>query len=225
MKPSFFGTIAGAGAASPIALVASVAADAPDGITSVTAPINTTGATLLVAMTAYYVPGGVATLTDSKSNTWTALTLYAGANGAGRMYYCKNPVVGTGHTFTLTDDGGGADYNAVAVAAFSGTNTAENADGDNGATNASTATLQPGSITPSLDNSVVVTGLMFNDNPPSGNATINGGFTVAQSKSSAVGYSVAIAYLVQATAAAANPTWTGPRTDIMTAAISSFKQA
>lgn len=227
MANKIFNSLLGASTAFvPISLVASTAADAPDGVQATTPAINTSGATLLTVMVVYYTPGGTATLSDSKSNTWTPLTIYTASDGTGQLYYCKNPIVGSGHTFTLTDDGGGSDYNALAVAAFSGTNTAANADGDVGAGSASVTTQQPGSLTPSLDNGVVVTGLMFVDSSQVGDATINSGFTVTNSKSSAVGYSVALAYKIQTTAAAVNPTWTSPSAaNTMIAAMTSFKHS
>lgn len=166
-----------------------------------TAGINTTGANLVVIV----VAGSAAdtwSVSDSKSNTWTALTRY-GANPAGiRLYYCYNPTVGSGHTFTATPT-----YNAVAVAAYSGAASAP-FDVETGSYSIVNGTSwQPGSITPTQNNCVVVSGMELGGNGSS--PTIDSSFTKRASVDGvySVSYGAAIADLIQTTASATNPTW------------------
>ncbi len=182
----------------PIALVSHVAAGAA-GMPS--AAIDTTGATLLVITQAAALAGGV-TPTDSKGNTWTALTEYGGGSVSNQIFYCASPTVGTNHTFTPS----GVSV-SIAVAAFSGTLNAV-PDGSSGAGQASGTTQQPGSITPSLDNCLVVTGFTYLSGAMPGPATISAGFDITDDVgNSSTFIPVAMAYQVQTTAAAVNPTW------------------
>lgn len=176
-----------------------------------TASIDTTGASLLVAVCGGDPPASNFTVSDSKGNTWTALTEASGGGFPnGRMYYVANPTVGTGHTFTL---GGTNIYAGIEVASFSGITSTSPFDQQNGvagsAADGGTATAQPGSITPSENNELVVAGICVSD---SSTVTINSGMTVAPGQIPYAGGSnptIAIAYIVQTTAAAINPTWDG----------------
>jgi hypothetical protein len=178
-----------------IALVAHTAKHAgsdPD----TTSAINTTGASLLVVAVDCIFGGS--TVSDSKGNTWVGLTGHTGlALPTCRFYYVKNPTVGTGHTFTAT--GGNMSF---AVLAYSSTDTSANADGDTGG-DANAATIQPGSITPGQDDSVVIAAL---GSLGTGHS-IDSGFTIVEDIESAQG-GIAIAYLIQTAAAAVNPQWT-----------------
>src|ERR1039458_7307067 len=80
---------------------------------------TTTGSTLILVASVSAFATGLGTLSDSKSNTWTALTTW-GAVGPYfvRMSYCLNPTVGTGHTFSTTGTSGNP---GIAMIAFSGT--------------------------------------------------------------------------------------------------------
>lgn len=76
--------------------------------------IDTTGATLLVAIVAgQTIESG--TVTDSKGNTWTQLTVPDSSGTRLRLSYCLSPTVGTGHTFSTTST-----FATLAVAAFDG---------------------------------------------------------------------------------------------------------
>lgn len=208
-----------------IAKVASVSAGSSDGDSITTGAIDTTGATLLVVGVAYYDLGAAPTLTDSKSNSWNGLTIQDVDNGqpALRIYYAENPTVGSGHTFTLT---GSAAFPSVAAIAYSGAATSSPADQQNGAAETGTVTsLQPGSVTPSEDNEVVVTVLGIDDGGTS--QTINGGFTIQESVDFGPGvhFGIRLADLIQTTATAANPTWSWTSVDQATAAIATFLSA
>jgi hypothetical protein len=180
--------------------------------------IDTTGASLLVAAVSWYPGGFITSLTDSEGNTWTPLTEYAAGDGAVRLYYVINPSTSATHTFSVS---GTNCYPALAVASFIRTAAF---DDENGAASASATTRNTGSVTPAGDNELFVTGLAFNDTSLAGDATINSGFTVAESQSDAVGLAVGIAYKIQTTGGAENPTWTSPAAaGRMAAAIATFE--
>lgn len=168
-----------------------------------TSSIDTTGANLIILGVSYNT-GATPTITDSEGNTWTALTAHAlGSNGTSRIYYCYNPTVGSGHTFSNT---GSSNYSVVSAQAFSGALSTP-FDQENGSTNPASSTLSPGSVTPSVDNEVVISHFMFS---VAGTASVNGGFSTPTQADFSGGnnYGGAMAYLVQTTATAANPQWT-----------------
>lgn len=179
-------------------------------------PINTTGATFLIMTVAWYTPSGEPTIADSYTNTWElGLTTYNVIGAINlKIYYCKNPIVGSGHTFSATK---GAMFGSLVVAAFSGGDITSPFDVENGTGNSSS----PGAITPNQDNELVITGLGYF---PNNNQSINGGFTVIDYVNSGSGnYDAAMAYLIQTSAASANPSWTGSTFPV--ANIASFKVA
>jgi hypothetical protein len=101
-----------------------------------TAAINTTGASLIVVAVGFDT-ADTASLTDSQSNTWTALTAQANG-GKVQLLYVANPTTSASHTFT---SGAQSFGKAIIVAAFSGT-TASPFDAQNGA-----ASNNPGTVT------------------------------------------------------------------------------
>lgn len=181
--------------------------------------IDTTGANLIVL---HVSSADANTVTDSKSNTWTALTSKtSGSGNIGRLYYCVNPTVGSGHTFSVTSI-----VPTISVLAFSGVKTSSPFDVENGSSCDSTGSCATGSITPSEDNELVVTGMSmggaeFTDYvadsgftnltyvPVVGGAHFGGGF----------------AYKIQTTAVAVNPTWSGTSPAWFAVTIASFKAA
>lgn len=199
-------------------LIAHATARCPSGGTAfTTSSIDTTGANLIIVLIGDHSPNNSA-LTDSNSNTWTLLTA---KNVEERcvLAYCSSPTVGSGHTFTLTPPGA-VTYASMEVQAWSGAASSTPFDIENGAVGLGTTTQQPGSVTPNQANSLVVTGIT-NDN--GGSITINGGFTISDSSLKSVFDSTSVmAYLVQTTATAANPTWTLPSSN-PSAVIAVFK--
>lgn len=203
-----------------ITLVAHAIAGASSAPT--TSAINTTGANLLVVSVSQFQGVTVGTLTDSKSNTWTALTAKLGASEAyNRIFYCASPTVGSGHTFTW--DNGGSIFGALAVQAWSGANVAP-FDVQNGAVAGTGTTIQPGSVTPNQNNSLVVTSVDPIFAGGSSGYAIDGGFTISDSIASQSGIEgLAMAYLVQTSAAAANPNWSWTGAAESAATIAVFK--
>lgn len=171
---------------------------------------DTSGADLIVVALEYYKASG-SNLTDSvgggAGNTWTALTDYQNpaANSAVRIYYCSNPTVGASHTFSTTSD-----FSGLCVLAVSGARTAtspfDQEIGDTGGF--AGATQGPGSITPSVNGCLVVTG--FYQNTAGAPApTVPAGYTaIGTPWPTATAFTGGAAYQIQTTATATNPPWT-----------------
>lgn len=208
------------------ALVANVAAGATDGGNNVTTGgVDTSGADLLIVAVASYDGGGVIptiTVSDSKSNTWTPLT----RTGAGdvvlcRFYYCVGGTVGGSHTFTASSTGG---FPTVLAAAFSGAHASPFDQETAGAHGSGITSIQPGSVTPGEDNELLVSVVGLN---AANTISINGGFTESDEVAYSSGnhFGASLAYLIQTSAAAANPTWSWASSTAGATTIATFKAA
>lgn len=178
----------------PIALVSNVTAAGLDGATS--ASIDTTGATLLVIAVSY---GAAITVSDSKGNTWTALTESDVAPPKHRIYYAANPTVGTSHTFTVSGTSSAAAFSA---SAWSGVVTTSPFDTEQGgvAGSATVAGVGSSSLVPSVNNELIFASVGLQTSV-SGFAA-NTGFTLVDhvNFSSGVNYGVGAVYQIQTTA-------------------------
>src|SRR5262245_58502345 len=121
--------------------------------------INTTGADLLVLSVSWYTGGSGTSLTisDSKGNTWTPLTVRNTATTAQRPYYAKSPTVGTTHSAFVTAPSGGI-YPVVTFSAYSGADLSAPFVVENGATATGGVSLATGSVTPTVNGSLLVSG-------------------------------------------------------------------
>ncbi len=197
-------------------------ATAPNGGNS-TPDIDTTGADLLLAHVADYSIVSFTALTDNKSNTWNPLkSKTAGGQSRSRWYYATGSglSVGSGHHLIATSSGG---YPAIEFLAFSsGGAGIIIPEMENGAGNPSASTLATGSITPTVNGSLIVSGL---SNTDAGTVSINAGFTITDQTPYGAGnnFGGAAAYLIQGTAGAVNPTWTMSGSWDVVATIASFK--
>lgn len=180
-----------------IAFVAGTSAAGLNGAT--TSAIDTTGASLLVIMAA---TGAAVTVSDSKGNTWIGGTAQTQSGLTGRLYYAWNPIVGSGHTFTVS---GASSATAFVVGAYSGVQTSAdplNVQQGGVATGATVAGVGSGTLTPGQNDSLVISGVTFNT-AISGFSAQAGFTTVAQTNFvGGTNYGVAQGYLVQTTAAA-----------------------
>jgi len=226
MANKFFNNLlgSGGGVVTPIALLASTKVGYLVGdVGGTTTPaIDTTGATLLIAVVSNLAGSAAASLSDSKGNTWVSLTAQATATVRSQIFYVKNPTVGSGHTFTVSGLGTGSP--GMCVAAFNNTDTTANADQQNGATSASASVLATGNVTPTSNNQLIITALA--GLKPS--ATINGGFTIVDGlpfRNDGVGVNiqVVLAYLVQDASTSANPSWDTSTAGSIAATIATFK--
>lgn len=187
--------------------------------TVTTGAIETTGADLLIVVVGRYQAESAASLIDSKGNSWTELTQSEEVGSARcSIFYCQGGTVGLNHTFTYE---GTSVYVSVAVAAFSGS-AATPFDQENGASSPSTNSLATGSITPSEDNELVIAGFSSNSGET---ISINASMTITDQEPYVGGnsFSVALAYIIQTTAGAINPSWSWTSTAAAAARIASFK--
>lgn len=189
-----------------IAYIDSVSAIANiDNDTATTAAIDTTGANFLIAVVADYPGSDPAVISDSKSNTWTEIHVDSQALRI-KVYMATSPTVGSGHTFTAS---GVESYNAISVAAFSGVMAgADPTDGENSAGNFLATSGEPGSVTPTVNNDllVVIGGTDLETLPYS----IDDGFTMDEQNEPDLfaSYGSLIAHKIQTSAGAENPTVT-----------------
>lgn len=189
-----------------IALVSSaiLPSPSPSPGTLTTSAIDTRGATLIVVQAASlnYQANSVS---DSRGNTWTALTSINSAITYTRLYYCVNPSTSASHTFTTAWNS--STYPSMQVAAFSGVAASGAFDQQSVNSGLSSTTIQPGSITPVANNELVV----FANSSANAGATVSSVSvgTITNNSGGTPGNSVPLcmAYLVQSTATAVNPTF------------------
>lgn len=202
--------------------IAKVGASSAAGQDITSGSIDTSGANTLFAFVSDYGAVAKSTFSDSKSNTWTELTEQnVGAFTRGRWLYAKNATVGTGHTFTAATGGTGK-YPSFRAYAYSGGDTTAPFDVENGATALAASSVQTGSVTPSVNDELILAGVAFGAVLT---YTINSGFSAVdeQNFSPGAAFGSATATLVQTTAGAVNPTWSNGGSDAMAACIATFK--
>lgn len=185
-----------------------------------TVACDTTGARLLVVVVGYAAGVAAPAITDNKGNTWTALTRQPASGAASQIFYCAGPTisVGTGHTFTSTRTSSLA---SILVAAFSGAPFFVPLDKQNGAVVVSATTINPGSVTPVNDNSLIIAA---DARGVTGSMSIDSGFSIAQQRaySAGVRWGSSLSYLIQTSLAASNPTITEPASGDSAATIAVF---
>jgi hypothetical protein len=117
------------------------------------------------------------------------------------LFYNSGPMTGSNHTFT-SNGGGYGGYQELTMAAFSGT-FGGTPDINTGNSGGGSGTVQPAatSQTPAHNNEVIVTVVNCN---AAVSPTINESFNITDDINT-----MGMAYLVQTTAAAVNPTWSG----------------
>jgi len=180
-------------------------ASASGGPAGTTPAIDSTGATLLVVVVALDAGAGTRTVGDNVGgygNTYTlAKTVTSVGGGINEIYYCVNPAhVGSGHTFTVASANS---YPSIYAAAYSGSAASPLDSITNSATISSGTSIQPGSITPSCTNELVIAGLMAEAGTP----TVSGA-TLRQARATQSGsFGGALADSIQTSKTAINPIW------------------
>lgn len=165
-----------------------------------TTAADTTGANFLVASIGGSSVSNCA-MSDSKSNSWTALTPASGT-ASTITFYSTPTTVGSGHTFTV----GTCTFASMVVSAWSGMVTMSVFQtGVQSQATGTGSSIQPGSVTPS-GKTLLISALSEEDTTTQ---SINSGFTiiVAIQFSNGNYFGVTQAYLKQASGAAVNPTW------------------
>lgn len=181
------------------------------------ATISTVGDSLEVACTAGdQGQGSGQTVSDNRGNTWTRSNRVV--IGGTQIELWSALVTSANASTTITYSG---NFHYIAVASFANTATSSVTDGSaTGATAAFSTSIQPGSITPSQANGLLIS--CVGGDPAAGSLSVNGGFTITDFKfnSNVIG---ALGYLVQTTATAANPTWSGYASTSSMANMQAFK--
>jgi hypothetical protein len=188
-----------------------------------TGALNCTGATLLAVGISNY--STVPTVSDSQSNSWVLATSNTtNTSGEVYLYYVyvsSGSQVSSTQTFTIV---GGGNFATEFVQCWAGSR-ATPLDQTNGGSATFNFTLQTGSITPTLNNELVIS--VIDDYQQSALA-IDSGFTISDSTNwggSGTSNAGGMAYLIQGTAAATNPTWSWTTQDQAAAIIASFFSA
>lgn len=191
------------------------------GGTATTAALNCTGANAMKVVSSDFNTGGwdasMDTITDSLGNVYSHGTpqTFPGTTSTVVVWYKDNATV----SGSMTVSGTGS-FNSIFVACFSVVKTTAALDQQSGAV-ASSSTIQPGSATPSENNELIIAGLSSGQTSYS----INGGFTITDQLPLVGGNHMggALAYLIQTSAAAANPTWTINTADQAATVLATFK--
>lgn len=188
-------------------------------------PMSTVGCDLLVLILGSAVGGGALTIYSDTYNpigNWAFLTEQYNTERV-RIAYLKNPVVGTAHSVAIH---GGAIYLSAYFAGFSGSNLTAPVDQQNGAASTVTSTtIQPGSITPSVPNELIISGMAtgLNGVTPSVDASMT---LIGSNQGNGSTYNTCgAAYAIQTAAAAINPTWTVASGNNRVSVIASFKSS
>ncbi len=180
---------------------------------AVSSPLDISGANLLVLSVASYVPIPnipppviPPTVWDLYGNTWIPLPDHFTPGGIrNQMYYAVPPLnIGPADTFTVNSSS--FVYATINVQAFASTGI-PTFDKEMGNGTGVGFTAQPGSIVPSVGNSLIVTGLNSWGATP---ISVNSGFNMTSSNAVAWGsyFASGMAYLIQTVRAPANPIWT-----------------
>jgi len=202
-------------------IIANVAVGSTDNTTATTAPVNTSGASLLVLALASYQGVALPTISDSKGNVWISLTTYELAGDTrSKFYYVRNPIVGSGHTFTAAL---GSSFPAIAVLAWSDIAQTPPFDVENGGSATAAVSLATGSVTPK-DNNVLVVAAVCSQATNGDNVAIDNGFVITNTIAGVGGqcYGVSLAYRKQRTAAAVNPIWSWTSSSNAAVSIATF---
>ena len=179
-----------------------------DGQLSGTA-MDCTGAKLLFAIvTDFSHSAATDTVTDTQSNTWTAVANSVGGTSNSAVFYVNSTTPSVSGSMTLTVSGGA--FSIAVGYCFTGTPNATilNGHGEGNVNQNVPVTIQPGSVTPSANGAVCGTGVAAT--PISGSWAVDGLYAtpIQQIIEAGASEGIAASYWIQTTATATNPTWT-----------------
>lgn len=190
-----------------------------------TSAIDTTSANLIVLALGWSSNTAENTISDSKSNSWTPLTLQDTTNANKLRFYYALPtgsLRGSSHTFSGSSVA--SSFPVIAVLALYGAQSLP-FDVETGSGGSATAqTKATGSITPSGANEIVIT-VLGPDRLVSG-VQVDSGITIADTTGSdGNSYAVSLGFIIQTTVGSVNATWTWVTTAASAAVIAAFKGA
>jgi hypothetical protein len=147
---------------------------------------------------------------SSSASTWTCGTNYTVAGGGASIVTCwASPgVTGSNYTVYYQCPSGGTCYPSIGWMAFSGAASSGVHDQENGNNNVGGTSSHPGSITPGTTNEIISSAFSSNDSP-SGWSVATPTMAVVQTQLGVAFQSqpLAIAYLIDSSSTAINPTW------------------
>lgn len=183
-----------------------------------TGNVDTTGGNLLVVAVSSYSAG--TTVSDAKSNSWTPLTVSTFGEARTFITYSQGGTFGSGENFTYTGS-----YAAIEGAAFSGSASSPFDVQNTNASAIKVTSLSTGSVTPSQNDSLIIATIATGGG--GGGYSIDSGFTIIDSNDyvAFTNEGGAIAYKIQTTAGAENPTWSWTGSADAAASIAVFKPA
>jgi hypothetical protein len=192
-----------------------------------TGGINTTGATLLIAV-AYYASAAPSAPTDSKGNTWRASTAYSDGEGTPHeieIYYSYDHggsalSVGAAHTFTCGNSNNGPWLMVYAVSGTLTTSAVYDTVNGAGSAGGNVTSIATGSITPAVTGEFIASGLAVNADYGAIPGIAVTSLTLLDASSGNAGED---AYLIDANTNPLNPTWSWTTSQKAVATIAAFK--
>lgn len=210
-------------AVTPISLISHGALSSTNGANAAVT-INTVGANLIVLVCGAFNNSCFSNSIITSSPSACTLTLRTAISGSlwtEQLAYCYAPTTSSSQTFTYNP---GGNLPCLAVMAFGNTvgSTIDQISSGDGSGSASASTLQAGTLTPSANNTVVIS-TFGGSVPTSGTPTISPGAVLDFTYDTGNSISCITSYTVQTTAAAYNPTWSPGATGALAATNASFK--
>jgi hypothetical protein len=207
-------------------LIADIDAGSSGGGTFTSGAINTTGATLLIAVVTSFASATAPTLSDSAGNTWASQTAQSSGGltpGRLQIFWVDNNTPNTSASHTVTLTGAGA-FAAVEFAAFSGSGSNPDDQFSTQSTGTSTPTPSASAITPTLNDSLIIAALTHSS-ATSPSVSIDSGMTIIASRAFSSGnhFACYVAWLEQLTVASIDPTWTLGTAQTCAVQVMSFK--
>ncbi len=219
IRPVSFGRDTGGSSSPPIVEVFHTEKGCTSATTVTTDPATSSGTFLTMSIGFSSGGGTIQDISDNYGNVWIRLPAHATGDASHVLAYAQNAFTGPGHTFTVRSQA--SIFPSISVVGYNNVLAFDALDQDTGHTGSGT-TIQTGSLTPSSDDCMLVTGFCGTGITQS----INQGFTVnssVPSNASPPCVQVASASLVQTSASAQNPTWTTDVSSNLAASIASFK--
>jgi hypothetical protein len=191
-----------------------------------TSNIDTTGADLIIVTWVWDNRNGLSgNVSDSKSNSWSVATAYGVGDLAVKMSYAwGTPSVGSGHNFSAFTQFGAVGM----VTAWSGAKTSSDPYDQHAVNNTAPGTsVATGSVTPTESDELLITALVSGIGGSGYSA--DSGFTNLFSQNFANdpggNQGAGLAYKIQTSAAAVNPTWSWSGSASTGVLIATFKAA